>query len=330
MATDSKPHPEMSVASEELVCFVCGVPVSGKFYPLATCRLLCTKTPIIEKMSQLVGESYVVVITEDDVICRSCANLLNTLDRLEVELGSVRSVVLRFLERKYELSDGELVNSKPVEVGQPPQITPGQGKLEQYAKKENFMARKRRQALDEIKKENGSADGTKHKGGPKNPSSLLQCDKCKYTTSYNAFMIHHIRQHVKPKTACDFCGMDIERPGGTCPQKCTEGAGEQAVADVTVEASGADQPAAALCAVPDGPVARQTQLMEVQKMEDEDSNAVYVQVVDVGKGNGTDDGGNLRKQVLTVADDGTVEMVEVLWDEMITPDVEGEQHYLQQ
>lgn len=48
----------------------------------------------------------------------------------------------------------------------------------------------------------------------------------------------------------------------------------------------------------------------VQNVED-DTNAVYVQVVDVGKGDE-----NVPKQVLTVADDGTVEMVEVMWNEM--------------
>ena len=53
-----------------------------------------------------------IVITEDDVICRSCANLMNTLDRLEVEIGSVKRVVLRFLERKYSLEEGELLNQK--------------------------------------------------------------------------------------------------------------------------------------------------------------------------------------------------------------------------
>lgn len=53
-----------------------------------------------------------IVITEDDVICRSCANLMNTLDRLEVEMGSVKRVVLRFLERKYSLEEGELLNQK--------------------------------------------------------------------------------------------------------------------------------------------------------------------------------------------------------------------------
>ena len=65
-----------------------------------------------------------MVISEDDIICRGCANLMNTLDRLETEMGSVRSVVLRFLERKYSLQEGELQNSKMTEY-YPPQITPG-------------------------------------------------------------------------------------------------------------------------------------------------------------------------------------------------------------
>ena len=66
-----------------------------------------------------------VVISEDDIICRGCATLINTLDRLETEMGSVRGVVLRFLEKKYALEEGELVNSKPTGApAPPPQITP--------------------------------------------------------------------------------------------------------------------------------------------------------------------------------------------------------------
>lgn len=62
-----------------------------------------------------------VVISEDDIICRSCHTMLNNLDRLEKEMSSVRSVILRFLEKKYELEEGELANSKVV---LPPPSTP--------------------------------------------------------------------------------------------------------------------------------------------------------------------------------------------------------------
>ena len=56
--------------------------------------------------------SYMVVISEDDVICRGCATMINSLDRLEKEVGSLRSIVLRYLESKYNMEDGELVNAR--------------------------------------------------------------------------------------------------------------------------------------------------------------------------------------------------------------------------
>jgi hypothetical protein len=47
---------------------------------------------------------------------------MNTLDRLETEVGSVRNVVLRFLEKKYALEEGELLNNKTAVPCPPPEI----------------------------------------------------------------------------------------------------------------------------------------------------------------------------------------------------------------
>lgn len=55
-----------------------------------------------------------MVISEDDIICRSCNTMLNNLDRLEKEMSSVRSVIQRFLEKKYELDEGELAETPVV------------------------------------------------------------------------------------------------------------------------------------------------------------------------------------------------------------------------
>jgi hypothetical protein len=63
--------------------------------------------------------------------------------------------------------------------------------------------------------------------------------------------------------------------------------------------------------------AEQPTLLTVQKMEEEGS-AVYVQVVEVGKAEETEDSRSVTKQVLTVSEDGTVEMVEVMWDDMVS------------
>ena len=131
-----------------------------------------------------------VVISEDDVICRSCANLINTLDRLENEMKGVKSTVLRYLERKYYLDEGELLNNnESVKHSQPPQVT---------QTGENDKKRKTVNLLDEYVSKN-----------KQKKSSLLQCDKCRYTTDYNTFMVHHIRQHFNQKINCDRCGVQF-------------------------------------------------------------------------------------------------------------------------
>lgn len=289
-----------------------------------------------------------------------------------------------------------------------------------------------------------SSNSKSQKTDPKS-NVWMQCDKCKYTTHYNAFMIHHIRQHVKKKNAtCDYCGDEV-RSGGSCVRQCsvkrsnaegkqikhtpkqlkkylnedgsevtrhegsdtaesetvemitaeinefrgtnspdvvsavqtTEGEpgkntdvgvsvlpaveptttaiiidqGQQNSSalgltkadDVTIEVSDIPQHAdgnvevqlndvdgstpTAICVMEmsEDSSAEQPTLLTVQKMEEEGS-AVYVQVVEVGKTDEEmEDSGSITKQVLTVSEDGTVEMVEVMWDEMVSPDVGTEQ-----
>lgn len=130
-----------------------------------------------------------VVITEDDMICRSCANLINTLDRLEVEMRNIRDHILGFIEQKYSLEEGELQSGgdKPKPC-QPPQIT------KCNAKDITSCCAKQSEIDFRMKKQ-------------KKSHSWLQCDKCKYTTHVNSFMMHHIRDHMKHREICDKCGL---------------------------------------------------------------------------------------------------------------------------
>lgn len=450
-------NPATVVSGEDLRCFVCDVAVAGRFYTLATCRTQSTKIRLIEKLGQLVGERYMVVISEDDIICRGCANLINTLDRLETEMGSVRNVVLRFLEKKYALEEGELLNNKTTVSCPPPQIMshntsviPG-SRSRANANVENFMSRKRKAVLMDLEDEQENSLHSNSQNSDPKSNMWMQCDKCKYTTHYNAFMIHHIRQHVKKKNAtCDYCGDEVQL-GGSCTRQCsvkrsrTEGKqnkhtpkqfkkyfaadssevmhgegsdtaesetvemitaeinefrasekgtdssdvvistvqttegdavknrvtdilpvidkavepGTAAIIidqsqqnsnslglakadDVTIEVSDIPQHAegnvelqlndvdgstpTAICVMEmsEDSSAEQPTLLTVQKMEEEGS-AVYVQVVEVGKAEETEDSRSITKQVLTVSEDGTVEMVEVMWDDMVSSDVGTEQ-----
>lgn len=313
-----------------------------------------------------------------------------------------------------------------------------------------FQSRKRKAALSDLKNEQEnslpSSNSKTQKTDPKS-NVWMQCDKCKYTTHYNAFMIHHIRQHIKKKNVtCDYCGDEVQS-GGSCTRQCSvkgsnaegkqtkqtpkqfkkyltkdsnevmhcEGSdtaesetvemitaeinefrdtnspdvvistvqateaepGKNSVADVsmlpavepgttaiiidqsqqnsksteltkaddvTIEVSntsphhaegnvevqlndvdGSTPTAICVMDMSEDSSAEQPTLLTVQKLEEEGS-AVYVQVVEVGKTEEEiEDSGSITKQVLTVSEDGTVEMVEVMWDEMVSPDVGTEQ-----
>jgi hypothetical protein len=294
-----------------------------------------------------------------------------------------------------------------------------------------LQARKRKAALAEMENEQEnvfSSNSAKFQKNDPKSNVWMQCDKCKYTTHYNAFMIHHMRQHVKKRNpTCDFCGEQVQN-GGTCARQCNinksddpktdsqdgsgtnhfkkyvpgengevihcesiEGGESETVEMIAAEINGfkeaertAESPDVVIStvetneedpnksvdetvntiiigqgqeennsvslskadnmtievtgipeAVEDNVVqlndvegstptticvmdmseessAEPPTLLTVQKMEDE-GNAVYVQVVEVGKGEEADDD-SLRKRVL-ISNDGTVEMVEVMWDD---------------
>ncbi|XP_073975445.1 uncharacterized protein isoform X2 [Rhodnius prolixus] len=385
----------LATGSEGLVCFVCDVGVVGRYYALATCRTQTTKVRLIEKLGQLVGDDYMVVISEDDIICRGCATMINSLDRLEKELGSLRSMVLRYLEKKYDLEDGELVNTR----SNPP---PTPAKSNKDNKSEgalaDFQSRKRKAMSSDLDSDElkDTKDGT-----------WFQCDKCKYTTNYNSFMVHHARSQHKETTETqqneqvqsnlpltqhssleeskqngekaimriqsleDSVGVNDDLATDTVlqsvdikkdPNETAISSGrnsgnnsetvEMIAAEITggsdfggttddpsavgvegvvgVEAgtmlqmvggSGSDTKQMTLQAV-EGEDGRNTLCMVdengviVQKVEQAEDGTLYVQVAD---------NSDTTKQVLSVAEDGSVQMVEVLWDDIGAPD-EGDGH----
>ncbi|XP_076288202.1 uncharacterized protein LOC143212848 isoform X2 [Lasioglossum baleicum] len=180
----------------DLQCFVCDAVIQGRHYALATCRTQTSRSRVIEKLGELVGERYMVVISEDDVICRSCANRINTLDRLEVEMITLRDNVLRFLERKYSLEEGELLDiNEKQKRSQPPQVTKCKGQPVA-----NHQFRQRDIALPSYVNEDIKN---------KKSNIWLQCDKCQYTTLHNSFMVHHVREHIIQKVVCDKCGIQF-------------------------------------------------------------------------------------------------------------------------
>ncbi|KAJ1523639.1 hypothetical protein ONE63_001482 [Megalurothrips usitatus] len=257
--TTAVAHTGTALPGQDLHCFVCDVAVTGRYYTLATCRTQSTKVRLIEKLGQLVGERYMVVISEDDIICRGCATLINTLDRLETEMGSVRGVVLRFLEKKYALEEGELVNTKPSGApAPPPQITPSSN-----AK--------------------GGSDGT---------TSIVM------TQGEDGQLTALTGTDNNDTMTIDVSGMVMQGVDGV------EGEA-MCVMPITDEATGE----------------------HIEHIEGTEDGNVYVHVVDMsGEEVGQLSAGSVGN-VARVNDDGTVEMVQVMWDEMnqmVTDNTDGD------
>lgn len=53
------------------------------------------------------------VIENTDIICRSCVNIFNTMDRLMLQLANLGNTILNYLEEKYSLIPGEIFQTAP-------------------------------------------------------------------------------------------------------------------------------------------------------------------------------------------------------------------------
>lgn len=86
-------------------CFICDELIAGKAVPLILGNTRHSKTRMPTKIGQLMGDGYMVVVSQDDLLCLRCVALLNHLDKLEGDLKIVRKALMGYLKKKYHLGD---------------------------------------------------------------------------------------------------------------------------------------------------------------------------------------------------------------------------------
>lgn len=95
-------------------CFVCDEPI--KSHRLSTSllsgRTQYTHSPLPTKIGGYIGDEFVVVVTPQDALCKHCMALINTMDRLELELRQHRYTLTQHLKTKYKL-DGHITKPLP-------------------------------------------------------------------------------------------------------------------------------------------------------------------------------------------------------------------------
>ncbi|XP_062128248.1 uncharacterized abhydrolase domain-containing protein DDB_G0269086 [Drosophila sulfurigaster albostrigata] len=64
-----------------------------------------TSTKFPNKLAQLVGEGFMVIVCNEDFVCSRCTNLVNYYDRLENDVERVKSNLLNLLNKKYGINE---------------------------------------------------------------------------------------------------------------------------------------------------------------------------------------------------------------------------------
>lgn len=107
-------------------CYVCddALGANQAQHQLTEMQTTHTSTKFPNKIGQLVGDAFMVIVSVEDVVCPRCTNLINYLDRLENDVERVKTNLMNLLHKKYGLNDdsGVVTNTTTV-VGtttQPP------------------------------------------------------------------------------------------------------------------------------------------------------------------------------------------------------------------
>lgn len=88
-------------------CFICDENIMGSPSSLKDSETQTSHEKVTKKLARLVGDDFCVIVSEDDVICRRCLTLFNTMDKYEFDLENVRTRLKGFVNKKYSIEDEE-------------------------------------------------------------------------------------------------------------------------------------------------------------------------------------------------------------------------------
>lgn len=71
-----------------------------------------SNVPYPEKLAELVGEDFVVIVTPSDHVCRKCTSLLTHMDKLEQDIKLVKNSIVSYIQKKH----GMLPADQPIKT----------------------------------------------------------------------------------------------------------------------------------------------------------------------------------------------------------------------
>ena len=85
------------------VCFICNRKLHLGCVRVCSSITPHSMIPYPEKIAELLGDEFVVIITPADHMCNNCSTLLTHMDKLENDLKIVKNEVLSIIHKKYKL-----------------------------------------------------------------------------------------------------------------------------------------------------------------------------------------------------------------------------------
>lgn len=83
------------------LCFLCDTKLVGERTRVCSSIAPHSNVPFPEKICELLGEDFVVIVTPSDHMCKKCMSLLTLMDKLENDLQLVKTALLSYIQKKY-------------------------------------------------------------------------------------------------------------------------------------------------------------------------------------------------------------------------------------
>lgn len=93
-------------------CFICDSKLFGERTRVCSSITPRSNVPYPEKIAELMGDEFVIIVTPADHMCKKCTSLLTHMDKLESDLKLVKTAMLSYIQKKY----GILPADQPVKT----------------------------------------------------------------------------------------------------------------------------------------------------------------------------------------------------------------------
>ncbi|XP_069688676.1 uncharacterized protein [Periplaneta americana] len=181
-------------------CFVCDKVVMNGTQ--LHCLTATTKVQLHHKLDKIMAQELSLMANDEEVLCPHCTQLLNYMDRIEVELAMLNRSILNTLRGKHFLGlhhkelYSKLPSFKRNEFGII--LATDSNENHDYGISDSFISH--------VEETHRSFDITDKRNVIKSVNEkMFQCQACNFKTKYNSLMVYHLRQHLKTTYRCDFC-----------------------------------------------------------------------------------------------------------------------------